>query len=139
MIIKNVMGHLPPPQLKENLFGVPCKSLLIEVDHELGTLLTSQLRRYQHSLVAVLPLDEESEFPVDVRGADDLLGLEPAVEGGSLFLCGALVFRLLLVLLVRVLGVVVICLLSARLVCGFFLRLLLLLFFFLLLLLIFVL
>lgn len=85
------------------LFGVPGESLLVEVDDELRTLLAGQLRRNEHGLVAVLPLNEESELPLDVSGADDLLRLESVVEWRF-----GLLFRVSVVLLVGMLGVVVV-------------------------------
>lgn len=59
---------------------MPGEALFVKVDDQLRALHSAQLRRDQHGFVAVLPLDQEGQFAVDVGGADDLVGVEPAVE-----------------------------------------------------------
>ena len=83
--------------------GVPCESLLVELDDHLGTLDVGGLGEHEVGLVRVLPLHEEHELAARVGRADDLLGQEAAVETTQRVVVGGVRRRLVLV------GVVVVC------------------------------
>lgn len=98
------------------LFGVPSEALFVEINNQLGALLSGELRWNQHCFVAVLPLNQESQLSANVSCSDDLVRLQPAVERILVFAVLLLsIFRILLELLIRMLRVVVmVCFLASR-------------------------
>lgn len=70
--------------------AVPCEALLVELDDDLWTLDVGLLGWNEVSLVGVFPLHQEHQLPRRVRGSDDSLRQESAVEAFlavRLFLC----------------------------------------------------